>query len=155
MKHVFWLEEGQLAGRCGPDIEQWDLAELKQAGIGAIASLNDGKHCDVNAMAQLGIEYQVFNLPDNIPPKPEDLNTCSQILPQVLAFIQQQRQKGNTVLLHCRSGINRTELTMAYYLMETGAAPVHAVSQIRAVSGMAFEAQGWDQFVYDVLYELQ
>lgn len=44
---------------------------------------------------------------------------------------------------------------MAYYLMENGAAPLHAVSQVRAVRDIAFSAEGWDQFVYDVLYALQ
>ena len=29
MKQVFWLIEGQLAGRSGPNKDAWDLAELK------------------------------------------------------------------------------------------------------------------------------
>ncbi|WP_434950959.1 dual specificity protein phosphatase family protein [Shewanella sp. HL-SH4] len=155
MKQVFWLIDGQLAGRSGPNKDAWDLAELKAAGFGAIASLNDGAMCDTQAMADLGIAHQVFSLPDNIPPVEGDVEICAQIMPKVLAFIRQAESENKAVLLHCRSGINRTELMMAYYLMENGAAPVHAVSQVRNASGLAFDAEGWDQFVYDVLYKLQ
>ena len=45
MKKVFWLIPGQLAGRPGPDLEPWDLAELRTAGIGAVLSVNDGSLC--------------------------------------------------------------------------------------------------------------
>ncbi|QIR15055.1 dual specificity protein phosphatase family protein [Shewanella aestuarii] len=155
MKQVFWLIEGKIAGRSGPNIDAWDLAELKAAGFGAIASLNDGAGCDPQMIKPLGLDHQVFNLPDNIPPKPEDVHVCAEIMPKVLEFIRQAEAQNKAVLLHCRSGINRTELMMAYYLMENGAAPVHAVSQVRNASGLAFDADGWDQFVYDVLYTLQ
>ena len=155
MKHIFWLVDGQIAGRSGPNKDAWDLAELKQAGFGAIASLNNAEGCDTAAMAELGFKHSVFNLPDNIPPQPQDLDVSAKILPQVLAFIRQCEAEQLPVLLHCRSGINRTEMVMAYYLMENGAAPLHAVSQVRNASGLAFDAEGWDQFVYDVLYELQ
>jgi len=155
MKHIFWLVDGQIAGRRGPNKDAWDLAELKQAGFGAIASLNNAEGCDVDAMAELGLHHKVFNLPNNIPPKPQDLAICVEILPQILAFIRECENDKLPILLHCRSGTNRTEVVMAYYLMVNGAAPVHAVSQVRHASGLAFDADGWDQFVYDVLYELQ
>ncbi|MGZ9897703.1 protein-tyrosine phosphatase family protein [Shewanella gaetbuli] len=155
MKHIFWLIEGKLAGRSGPNKEAWDLTELKAAGFEAIASLNNGEMCDSDAMKALGIEHQVFNLPDNIPPVEGDVEICAEIMPRVLEFIRHAEAQDKAVLLHCRSGINRTELMMAYYLMESGAAPVHAVSQVRNASGLAFDADGWDQFVYDVLYRLQ
>ena len=155
MKQVFWLIDGQLAGRSGPNKDAWDLAEIKAAGFGAIASLNDGAMCDTQQMADLGIDHQIFNLPDNIPPLESDVDICAEIMPRVLDFIRQAEAQNKAVLLHCRSGINRTELMMAYYLMENGAAPVHAVSQVRNASGLAFDAEGWDQFVYDVLYRLQ
>ncbi|MGX9462200.1 protein-tyrosine phosphatase family protein [Shewanella sp. A14] len=155
MKHIFWLVDGQIAGRSGPNKNSWDLTEFKQAGFGAIASLNNAEGCDTNEMAELGFRHKVFNLPDNIPPKPQDVAICAEILPQVLGFIRECESEELPVLLHCRSGINRTEMVMAYYMMVNGAAPLHAVSQVRNASGLAFDAEGWDQFVYDVLYELQ
>ncbi|AZG35579.1 MULTISPECIES: dual specificity protein phosphatase family protein [Shewanella] len=155
MKDIFWLVDKQVAGRSGPNKDAWDLAELKQAGFAAIASLNNGEGCDVDAMAELGLRHKVFNLPDNMPPKPQDLAICAEVLPQVLAFIRECESEQKAILLHCSSGINRTQMVMAYYLMENGAAPLHAVSQVRNACGLAFDAEGWDQFVYDVLYELQ
>ncbi|MCH1924665.1 hypothetical protein L9G74_10565 [Shewanella sp. C32] len=44
---------------------------------------------------------------------------------------------------------------LAYHLMQQGAAPVHAVARVRATCEQCFIEDGWDQFVYDVLYQLQ
>lgn len=44
---------------------------------------------------------------------------------------------------------------LACHLMQQGAAPVHAVARVRATCEQCFVEDGWDQFVYDVLYQLQ
>lgn len=155
MKDIFWLIQGQVAGRCGPNKMAWELSDIAAAGIKVIISLNDGALCDANAMAALGISHRVFPLPDSIPPTPDDLIICKGQLPKVLAFMRECEADHKPVLLHCRSGKDRTGLMMAYYLMVQGAAPLHAVSQVRNVRDIAFSAEGWDQFVFDVLYELQ
>lgn len=41
MQHLFWLVEGKIAGRSGPNKDPWDLAELKAAGIRAVLSVNE------------------------------------------------------------------------------------------------------------------
>ncbi|WP_394200953.1 dual specificity protein phosphatase family protein [Shewanella waksmanii] len=155
MQEVFWLEEGEIAGRCGPNKVAWDLAELKQHGIGAILSVNGGEAVDTDALAELEIDYACFPFSANIPPQVGDLEVCVAQVPKALAFIHASRAQGKTVLIHCRSGKDRTGLLMAYYLMERGAAPVHAVSQVRVARDIAFSAEGWDQFAFDVLYALQ
>ncbi|ABE55808.1 dual specificity protein phosphatase [Shewanella denitrificans OS217] len=155
MKDVFWLVEGKLAGRSGPNKTPWDLQELAANGIKVIVSLNDANQCDESAMAEVGILHRVFTLPDSIPPTLDDLAICTEILPKILAFIAQCEADNLPVLIHCRSGKDRTGLMMAYYLMKNGAAPLHAVSQVRNVREIAFSADGWDQFVFDVLYALQ
>ncbi len=155
MQHLFWLEEGRIAGRSGPNKDQWNLSELKDAGISAILSVNDGEACDEQACEQLGIDYLCTALPASIPPQEGDLAICTEQLPKALAFIEQQEQKPGAVLIHCRSGKDRTALTMAYYLMMKGTAPLHAVSQVRSIRDIAFSSEGWDQFAFDVLYQLQ
>ncbi|WP_445945276.1 phosphatase domain-containing protein [Shewanella sp.] len=155
MNDIFWLVDGKIAGRSGPNKTPWDLADIKAAGIKAIVSLNDAAECNTNAMAAVGIVHRVFTLPDSIPPTDADLATCTEILPKALAFIDQCEADNLPVLIHCRSGKDRTGLMMAYYLMQHGAAPLHAVSQVRNVRDIAFSAEGWDQFVFDVLYALQ
>ncbi|WP_028773087.1 dual specificity protein phosphatase family protein [Shewanella waksmanii] len=155
MQEVFWLEEGALAGRCGPNKVDWDLAQLKQVGIGAILSVNGGEAVDVDELSTMGIDYACYPFSANIPPQPGDLEICVAQVPKALAFIHACQQQGKAVLVHCRSGKDRTGLLMAYYLMERGAAPVHAVSQVRVAREIAFSADGWDQFAFDVLYALQ
>ena len=54
-----------------------------------------------------------------------------------------------------RNSEGRTALMMAYYLMMKGTAPLHAVSQVRNIRDIAFSSEGWDQFAFDVLYQLQ
>ncbi|MCG9698333.1 dual specificity protein phosphatase family protein [Shewanella sp. Isolate11] len=155
MKHLFWLVEGQVAGRCGPNKENWDIAELKQGGIGAVLSVNGGDMCEPEVFAQHGMRYACIPFSNNVPPVETDLAVCVEQLPKALDFIRQCEAEDIPVLIHCRSGKDRTGLLMAYYLMSNGAAPLHAVSQVRAIRDIAFSADGWDQFTFDVLYALQ
>lgn len=155
MQEVFWLVEGQIAGRCGPDTAPWDLHDIKAAGIDAVLSVNGGDGCDVAEFANATLDYACIPFSEHAPPEAADLAICVTQLPKALAFIQACEAQQKAVLIHCRSGKDRTGLIMAYYLMQNGAAPLHAVSQVRSVRDIAFSAEGWDQFVFDVLYALQ
>ncbi|MCE9686794.1 dual specificity protein phosphatase family protein [Shewanella sp. AS16] len=155
MQHLFWLVEDKIAGRSGPDKDPWDPMALKAAGIGAVLSVNAGTGCDAAALAAAGLRYACTPLTDNIPPQQGDLALCVAQLPKALAFIHQCEADALPLLIHCRSGKDRTGVVMAYYLMSNGAAPLHAVSQVRSIRDIAFSAEGWDQFVFDLLYALQ
>ncbi|MCL1048305.1 dual specificity protein phosphatase family protein [Shewanella abyssi] len=155
MQHLFWLVEGQIAGRSGPNKDPWNLSELKEEGIDAILSVNNGESCEGADFSSAGIEYKCIPFSRNAPPETGDLEYCVEQVPKALAYIRECEAQGKTVLIHCRSGKDRTGLIMAYYLMDNGAAPLHAVSQIRAIRDIAFSADGWDQFAFDVLYALQ
>ncbi|GGE69943.1 dual specificity protein phosphatase family protein [Shewanella carassii] len=152
MQPLFWLEEGELAGSRGPVDRTWDFDELQRSGIGAILSLADNVAAD---WPQSPFEFACIPLPSGEAPSDADLRRCVEQLPKALDFIQRQREAGLGVLVHCESGQNRTCLLLAYYLMEHGVAPLHAVARIRAVADAAFGSHGWDQFVFDVLYALQ
>ncbi|MGI3001886.1 dual specificity protein phosphatase family protein [Shewanella algae] len=152
MQPLFWLEEGELAGSRGPVDRTWDFDELQRSGIGAILSLADNGAAD---WPQSLFEFACIPLPSGEAPSDADLRLCVEQLPKALDFIQRQREAGLGVLVHCESGQNRTCLLLAYYLMEHGVAPLHAVARIRAVADAAFGSHGWDQFVFDVLYALQ
>ncbi len=155
MKHLFWLVDGQLAGRCGPDVNAWELAELKQAGIGAVLSLHDADNSDSQLFDTYQINYACIPVAHPVSPVDSDISICAAQLPKALAFIRQYEAENIPVLIHSYAGKDRTALLMAYYLMDNGAAPVHAVSQVRAICDVAFSAEGWDQFTFDVLYALQ
>ncbi|MGB5144496.1 MULTISPECIES: protein-tyrosine phosphatase family protein [Shewanella] len=156
MQPLFWLEEGELAGSRGPVGQNWDFDELQRSGIGAILSLADNMAGNLAAdWPQSPFEFACIPLPSGEAPSDADLRLCVEQLPKALDFIQRQHAAGLGVLVHCESGQNRTCLLLAYYLMEHGVAPLHAVARIRAVADVAFESHGWDQFVFDVLYALQ
>ncbi|MEJ7731003.1 MAG: hypothetical protein WKG00_17525 [Polyangiaceae bacterium] len=57
MREVFWLIPDRVAGRPGPDRVPWDLAAMRDAGIGAVLSVNDGLLCHPEDFASVGIEY--------------------------------------------------------------------------------------------------
>ncbi|WP_285163027.1 phosphatase domain-containing putative toxin [Shewanella goraebulensis] len=155
MKQLFWLVDGVIAGRSGPNKDEWNLAELKASGIGAILSLNNGEGVDKVELETLGLRYLCTPFSRNIPPQEGDVAIFTEQAPKALAFIRQCEADNIPVLIHCRSGKDRTGIMMAYYLMDNGAAPVHAVSQVRCIRDIAFSSEGWDQLVFDVLYALQ
>jgi protein-tyrosine phosphatase len=63
------------------------------------------------------------------------------------------RQRG--VLVHCRSGKDRTGLFLSYYLcVIEGLTPSEAVREVRRVRPIALSAEGWESFSYRVLAEL-
>lgn len=154
MKHLYWMVDGVLAGRCGPCSEPWDLAQLKQSGIGAVVSLCEVAG-DLSVFADAGLEHLYLPMARNVPPTDADLQIAADIMPRALGWIAERELRGVPVLVHCSLGNDRTGLLLASYLMMQGAAPVHAVSQVRSYRDAAFTAEGWDQFVYDVLYSIQ
>ncbi|MCL1127743.1 phosphatase domain-containing protein [Shewanella surugensis] len=155
MQHIFWLIEDKIAGRSGPSKDPWDLKALKKQGIDAVLSVNDGEAIEADDFTEAGVKYQCIPFARNAPPEEGDLDICIKQVPKALAFIRECEREELTVLIHCHSGKDRTGLIMAYLLMDNGAAPLHAVNQVRGVRDSAFSAEAWDQFVFDVLYALQ
>ena len=152
MRHVFWLVPGILAGRPGPDREPWDLAELREAGIGAVLSVNDGVLCREEDFSRNDMQYRCLPLSPNAPPQPGDLEHCRQVLPRAFDFVAKMTGSGRTTLVHCSSGKDRTGLFMAYYLVRTrGLSPEAAVDEVRRVRPIAFTAYGWEQFAQEVI----
>lgn len=152
MNKLFWIIPGQLAGRPGPDDEPWDLTVLRAAGIGAILSVNDGRMCDPEAFAQVGITYACFPLSDWVPPQPGDADHCLTVLPQALAFVQQQMAQEGTVLVHCSGGNDRTGLFLSYFLVHHAHLSAHqAIDAVRRARPTALSATGWEAFAEQIL----
>src|SRR5688500_10868803 len=81
MENVFWVIAGKLAGRPGPDRVPWNLAAMRDAGIGAILSVNDGLLCHPEDFEACGIVYACIPLSENAPPQPGDDEICLRALP--------------------------------------------------------------------------
>jgi protein-tyrosine phosphatase len=152
MRSLFWLIPNMLAGRPGPDRAPWNLDSLRDAGIGAILSVNDGVLCHPEEFRARGIAYACIPLSDNAPPQPGDDMTCLHALPSAHAFVRKQITGGRVTVVHCSSGKDRTGLLLAYYLVkEAGIAAEDAIERVRAIRPIALSAPGWQDFALDIL----
>ncbi len=151
MNQVFWLREGIIAGRSGPNRDPWDLSEIKANGFAAILSVNNGDAVHEALIAELGIEYANIPMSNNAPARTGDKEICLQNLPRAMAFIRKHKRNG-PVLVHCRSGKDRTGMVLAAYLMEFEAYRARqAMQQVLEVRPIAFTAEGWMEFALTVL----
>ena len=151
MEHVFWLRKGKIAGRSGPNTIMWDLDELKASGIAAILSVNNGEAVHESILSNLGIAYSNIPMSSNAPAKDGDKELCLENIPKAMNFIRDNLLIG-PVLIHCRSGKDRTGMVMAAYLIEfEGYNPREAMDKVIAVRPIAFSAEGWMEFGLDVL----
>jgi len=152
MDKVFWLLPGKLAGRPGPDREPWVVDALREGGIEAILSVNDGVSCDPDELAAYGIAYALVPLSPNAPPQPGDDEVCLRALPLAYAFVRAQIAEGRGVLVHCSSGKDRTGLFLCYFLMrQAELSPAEAIEAVRRVRPIALSAVGWEQLARRVL----
>jgi hypothetical protein len=70
---------------------------MREAGIGAVLSVNDGLLCHPEDFASVGIHYARIPLSENAPPQPGDDELCRHALPQAHAFVREQlRQERRT-----------------------------------------------------------
>jgi len=88
MEHVFWLEPGKLAGRPGPNRVPWTPEALRELGIAAVLTVNDGEGCDFARIAAAGLEHCLVPLPPNEPPQPGDEELCRSSLPSAYDFVK-------------------------------------------------------------------
>jgi protein-tyrosine phosphatase len=155
MRNVFWLRPGVIGGRSGPNHDSWDPQDLAAGGIGAVLSVNDAELVRPDELAAAGIEYCHVPLSDAAPPRPGDLEICVDALPRALAFAASSIERRRGVLVHCRSGKDRTGLFLAYYLCVTeGLTASEAIRELKRVRPIALSAEGWGSFAYQVLGEM-
>lgn len=152
MKHVFWLVPGTVAGRSGPDLHPWDAGELRAGGIGAVLSVNDGAACHGEDFTELGMGYCCIPLSDNAPPRDGDMAHCLEALPMAYDFVRGELDNRRAVLVHCRSGKDRTGLFMCYFLIrESGISAESAIATVRRARPIALSAEGWEGLAAAVL----
>ncbi len=151
MEHVFWLRKGKIAGRSGPNSNIWDLNEIEASGIASILSVNNGEAVHESMLSNLGMTYSNIPMSSNAPARDGDKELCLNNLPKALEFIRENLING-PVLIHCRSGKDRTGMVMAAYLIEFERYNVKkAMEEVIAVRPIAFSAEGWKEFGLEVL----
>jgi protein-tyrosine phosphatase len=153
VEHLFWLIPGRLAGRPGPDERPWQPSALRDAGIGAVLSVNDGALCRREDFSALGMDYACIPFSANAPPRLGDLEICLDALPKAYGFVTAALERDAGVLVHCTSGKDRTGLFLCYFLMrDRGLEPLEAVRQVRRVRPIALSATGYEEFAIQVLW---
>jgi len=151
MQHVFWMIKDELAGRCGPDRQPWNITDLQTAGFGGVLSVNDGLLCHPEDFERAGIAYACVPLSPNAPPCPGDLAHCVAALPVAYSFVAKNLAEGRRVLVHCSSGKDRTGLFLSYFLMQHLGQPADvAMSNVLVARPIAFTATGWQEFALAV-----
>jgi protein-tyrosine phosphatase len=152
MKHIFWLIDGELCGRAGPNHQPWNAQELKAAGVGAVLSVNNADAVYPDEFDSAGISYLCIPLASNAPPRPGDLELCVERLALAYSYARSEIEAGRALLVHCRHGKDRTALFMAHYLkMQRKLGTREAIAVVKAVRPIALTATGWDRFAIDVL----
>lgn len=152
MKHIFWLIQDQICGRAGPNHQPWDASELQSAGVGAVLSVNSADSVYAEDFSAIGMSHRCIPLAANAPPREGDLELCLARLPLAYEYALNEIESGNSVLVHCRRGKDRTGLFMAYFLWrQSGMTSKNAIDRVKTVRPIALTADGWEQFASDVL----
>jgi len=152
MDQVFWLHDSFVGGRPGPNLVPWNLFDLRDAGIGAILSVNDGELVHADDLSALDIDYLCTPLSENAPPRVGDTETCLASLPKGYEFVLRNRKLGRKTLVHCRQGRDRTGMFLAYYIFkQLGVSPEVAIAQLKEIRSDALAAEGWAEFTLQVL----
>ncbi len=151
MKHVFWLKQGVIAGRSGPNRDMWDLGAIESIGFSAILSVNDGEAVHETMISGVGMQYANIPMSSNAPPRNGDKQFCLENIPKAMEFIQMNLPSG-PVLVHCRSGKDRTGMVLAAYLIYFEGYDVkQAMEKVLSDRQIAFSAEGWFEFAREVL----
>lgn len=139
-----WLEDNLALL---PDCSEEQLAEALQSDkfTQCLWLTANAVGDELNSQAHLTtLSFPLITTPDD-----------SFVAPVAEAIAAAPQITGSEKLLVASPAHNLLGIWLAYYLMQTGAAPVHAVARVRATLEQCFVEDGWDQFAYDVLYHLQ
>ncbi|MGC7893605.1 protein-tyrosine phosphatase family protein [Vibrio anguillarum] len=153
LENLFFVTNS-VAGRCGPDKVMWDLEELWSSGVRAIISVNDGESVHISRLKAIGFAYEHIPLSSNAPVQSGDFEVCLDALPRIIKFIEQNETQGK-VVVHCKSGKDRTGLALAAYLLKSkGFGVEESMAAVKDVRDIAFSAPDWDWFTEKVLVGL-
>ncbi len=152
MNRIYWIEEGRLAGRCGPRVAPLDMTGLERAGFRTVLSLDANEYQFLRGSAT-GMELKLIHLTNSIPPKPIEKEIFARRLPESVAFVVEKVAAENgAVLVHCHAGNDRTGGVLAGYLSKTrGILPRAALEQVRVANPEAVSAEGYEAMILSIL----
>src|SRR5688572_3918609 len=99
-----------------------------------------------------GLGHICVPLPKNAPPTRGDAENIYSLLPLISDFIDGCLRDGETVVVHCSSGKDRSALLLSYFLMTTqDMTPGQAMRTIASLVPEAFSAEGWKPMTRRIL----
>ncbi|MBN1262417.1 MAG: dual specificity protein phosphatase family protein [Anaerolineae bacterium] len=146
MQHVYWVIDGQLAGRPGPQLHPWIPSELYAGGIRAIVSLH--KENNIEDLTVEGfVHHRAAFPPLLLTSKGLQKAFIHEALP-IWEFIARQIETGKPTLVHCYAGKDRTGAILAGFLVVyRGLTPEAAIQHLRLLKSDAMEAPGYEAAV--------
>jgi protein-tyrosine phosphatase len=147
---VFSVSEGVL-GRCGPRFQPFNISRLEEKhGVDVVISLQKISKRIIQAFRDVGIRHEKLFFPsgelENTNQRERFINDALQ---PAIEIIKQERKKGNTVLVHCTAGLDRTGSVLAGWLIENrGMEPDEAIQQIKDNREDAFITDGYEEAVF-------
>ncbi|NJL42027.1 MAG: protein phosphatase [Leptolyngbyaceae cyanobacterium RM2_2_4] len=131
---------GKLAGVRKPTPEE--IAELKSAGIGGIASvMDDSSNLDL---------YDQVSLPYRWLPTQGGTALGLEQIQALQTFIEQQNQLDRAVAVHCTSGNRRTGTMLAAYLIRIGSSFYDAMRVIESANPNAELREAQINFLHNL-----
>ena len=120
MRHVYWIEEGRLAGRPGPAYRPWDLGELYQRGFRAILALEE---TDPGEILEAGFEHLMLPIPGCTVPGMAAME-------EFCRYVEAKLGERKPVLVHCHYGEGRTGTMLASWCLWNGMGLEEAVGLV-------------------------
>jgi len=153
---IFWLEDGVLAGRCGPSKAVLDVESLRLAGFACILSLDSNEY-DLIKHHESQIPMNLIHLPNSIPPQPSEIKIFELLLPKAVEFVAEKIDAGQVPLLvHCHAGNDRTGGVLTGYISQKhDILPRLALERVREANPEAISAFGYEEMILSILEKMR
>ncbi len=151
MRTLYWILPGLLAGRPGPQMVPWDLAELWEMGFRTIVSLVS---VDEGPIRAAGFRHLYVPLDGALAFLPHLRRRLARRMRPVVDFVAEEVAAGRPTLVHCRQGNDRTGAVLAAYLARhQGLTPEEAIRRVLEANPQAMRSLGFKRLVRTICLE--
>ena len=93
-----------------------------------------------------------YPIPNDFPANEETERICRKVIPEAHEYLLSHLDAGDTVLVHCAWGRDRTGLLLACTMRVTmGESPFLAIAKVRRARAKALTANGWEEMAEKII----